>query len=121
MENVLKIGIIGVGHMGQYHVNVARTLSGSELVGLYDADETRLQQISEKYATKPFSKLEDLLEKSDAVIIATPTFLHYEISKKTLLSGKHVLVEKPITESVEEARELVSIAKEKGLILQVGH
>ncbi|MCB1193685.1 MAG: Gfo/Idh/MocA family oxidoreductase [Leptospiraceae bacterium] len=121
MENILKIGIIGVGHMGQYHVNVARMLSGVELVGLYDTDDTRLQQISEKYATKSFSKLEDLLGKCDALIIATPTYLHYEVSKKALLAGKHVLVEKPITESVEEARELVSIAKDKGLILQVGH
>lgn len=121
MDNKLKLGIVGVGHMGQYHVNVARMLSDADLVGLYDADTTRLKQISEKYATNNFSNINELLEASDALIIATPTYLHYEVSKKALLAGKHVLVEKPITESVAEAREIVSIANEKGLILQVGH
>lgn len=121
MSKKIRLGVIGTGHMGQYHVNVAKQLSQAELVGIFDADLERSKQISEKHGTQSFSTIEDMLENVDAVVIAAPTFLHHELSKKALLAGKHVLVEKPIAETVEQAKELVTISKEKKLVFQVGH
>jgi predicted dehydrogenase len=121
MSKKINIGVIGTGHMGQYHVNVSKQVTDAKLIGIYDADPERAKLIGEKYETAHFSKVEDLLSKVDAVIIAAPTFLHYNIAKQALEAGKHVLVEKPITETVDQAREIVALATKKGLILQVGH
>lgn len=121
MAEKIKIGIIGTGHMGQYHVNVARQLSDAVLIGVYDADPERRKVISEKYETKAFASVTEILSEADAVIVAAPTYLHHEISREALNLGKHVLVEKPIAENVEQARELVALAKSKNLVLQVGH
>lgn len=121
MADKIKLGIIGTGHMGQYHVNVSRQLTDAILLGIYDADPSRAQYISEKYSIEAYPNLEELLEFVDAVVVATPTFLHYQVSKLALDKGKHVLVEKPIAENVDQARELVELAKSKGLVLQVGH
>ncbi len=121
MMNRIKLGIIGTGHMGQYHVNVSRQLTDASLIGIYDVDSSRARFIAEKYSTQSFTNLEELIESVNAVIVATPTFLHYEISKLALEKGIHVLVEKPIAENVDQAKELVELAKSKELILQVGH
>jgi len=121
MEKV-KVGLIGTGHMGQYHVNVATGLSNvCEVTGIFDKDPSRAAEIGQKFGVSPFSDIDELIRISDAIVIAVPTFLHYEIAKKALQAGKHVLVEKPITETVAQAEELVEIANQKGLILQVGH
>lgn len=121
MTDKINLGIIGVGHMGQYHVNVSRQLSDAKLVGIYDSDPDRVKSIAEKYETSAYNSISELLKVVDAVIIAAPTFLHHEISKQALTAGKHVLVEKPIAESAEQARELVNLSKKNNLILQVGH
>ncbi|MEM7183074.1 MAG: Gfo/Idh/MocA family oxidoreductase [Spirochaetota bacterium] len=120
MEKV-RLGIIGVGHMGQYHVNVAKQVQDATLVGVYDADSNRRQEIADKYETQAFAEPSELLENSDGIIIAAPTFLHYKITKEALETGKHVLVEKPIAETVEQARELVELSQQKNLTFQVGH
>ncbi len=117
----LKMGVIGVGHMGQYHVNVLTTLRTHKVVGIYDIDQRKCQQISNKYEVKKFSHIDKMLEQVDAVTIAVPTKNHYEYTRRALESGCHVLVEKPITETVEQAEELVKLADEQGKILQVGH
>jgi predicted dehydrogenase len=121
MSEKIRLGVIGTGHMGQYHVNVAKQLSQADLAGIYDADLERAKQIAEKHGTKTFATIDEMLENVDAVVIAAPTFLHHEISKKALTAGKHVLVEKPIAETVEQAKELVKISQEKKLVFQVGH
>lgn len=121
MGEKINLGIIGVGHMGQYHVNVARQLSEARLIGIYDADPERGKVIAEKYETRFFPGINDLLKEVNAVVIAAPTFLHHQISKEALQAGKHVLVEKPIAESVEQAKELVSLSQKNNLVLQVGH
>lgn len=121
MNKKVRLGVIGTGHMGQYHVNVAKQLAYANLVGIYDADPQRAKAIGEKHFTKVFSSLDELLEDTDAVVIAAPTYLHYELSKKALLNGKHVLVEKPISETVPQAKELVELSKQKNLVFQVGH
>ncbi|EMK00607.1 oxidoreductase, NAD-binding domain protein [Leptospira sp. B5-022] len=107
--------------MGQYHVNVAKTLSDAELIGIYDSDSERASQMAEKHKTSAFSTVDDLIKHTDSVIIAVPTFLHHEIAKKALVAGKHVLVEKPIAETLEQAKELVELASKNNLVLQVGH
>ncbi|MCB1176158.1 MAG: Gfo/Idh/MocA family oxidoreductase [Leptospiraceae bacterium] len=121
MADKIKVGIIGTGHMGQYHVNVARQVGSAELIGIFDADPERAKLIADKYETSPFSSVEDLLGKVDALVVAAPTFLHHQITKEALSKGKHVLVEKPIAENVDQAREIVELAKKNKLILQVGH
>lgn len=116
-----KVGIIGIGHMGQYHVNVAISIPKIELVGVFDTDSQRLKEITEKFYIKGYQNLDQLIEDSEALIIAVPTKYHYEIGKKCLEAGKHILLEKPITETIEQAEELVELANQKNLILQVGH
>lgn len=113
MTERVKLGVIGTGHMGQYHVNVAKTLNDANLVGIYDSDLERAKQIAEKHKTLAFSTIDELISKTDAVVIAVPTFLHHEIAKKALEANKHVLVEKPIAETTNQAKELVKIAGEK--------
>ncbi|EPG73131.1 oxidoreductase, NAD-binding domain protein [Leptospira fainei serovar Hurstbridge str. BUT 6] len=121
MTDRVKIGVIGTGHMGQYHVNVAKTLGDAALVGIYDADIERAKQMAEKHKTAAFSSLDDLIKNVESVIVAVPTFLHHEIAKKALLAGKHVLVEKPIAETLEQAKELVELSTKNDLVLLVGH
>ncbi|MCZ8341536.1 MAG: Gfo/Idh/MocA family oxidoreductase [Leptospira sp.] len=121
MDKKIRLGVIGTGHMGQYHVNVAKMLGDAELIGIYDASIERATLIAEKHKTKAFATVEELLNEIDAVVIAAPTFLHHRIAKQALTEKKHVLVEKPISQTVEEAKELVEIANKNKLILQVGH
>ncbi|PJZ46978.1 Gfo/Idh/MocA family protein [Leptospira brenneri] len=121
MDKKVRLGVIGTGHMGQYHVNVAKQLSDAELIGIFDANGERAAQIAEKHKTKAFPTVEELLKEIDAIVIAAPTFLHHKIAKQALTEKKHVLVEKPISQTVEEAKELVALAKQNNLILQVGH
>jgi predicted dehydrogenase len=118
----LKLGIIGVGHMGQYHVSVASMLKNKiNLAGIYDVDVQRAKEIANKYEIESFEKVDDLLDNIEAVVIAVPTYLHYKYASMAMDKNLHVLVEKPVTEKIEQARKLASKAKKKGLIFQVGH
>jgi predicted dehydrogenase len=118
----VKIGVVGVGKMGTYHTNVLSILNHDvDFIGVYDIDRRRSEYVAEKYRTRAYSSLEELLHDTQGVCIAVPTHLHYEVAKNALESGVHTLVEKPICNTVEEAEELVSIADENGLIFQVGH
>lgn len=121
MTDKVRLGIIGTGHMGQYHVNVAKQLASGVLSGIFDADPERAKQIAEKHKTHAFASLEEMFTQVDAVVIAAPTFLHHNLAKQALEAGKHVLVEKPIAETVEQARELVKISQDRKLVFQVGH
>ena len=117
----LRIGVVGVGHMGQYHVNVLSAMNTHKLVGVYDLNQEHAQHVVANYDIKVFSSLESLLERVDAVTIAVPTGLHYEVAKKAIEYDCHVLLEKPITETVAQAEGLMALARQKGKILQVGH
>ncbi len=117
----IKFGIIGVGHMGSYHLNVVSALPTHELVGIFDARLPYAKEKAELFDTTAFETYEELIAKCDAVTIAVPTHLHFAIAKYALEKGVHVLVEKPITLNVKEAEELIQIAAQKKLILQVGH
>ncbi len=117
----LKMGVIGVGHMGQYHLNILANLDNIELIGISDKNQNRLLELEEKYKVKGFENYEKLLKKCDAVCIATPTKTHYEVAKSALLNGVHILLEKPMTTDIKKGEELVKIANKNKLILQVGH
>jgi predicted dehydrogenase len=121
-EDRIKIGIIGVGRMGNYHANVLTTLNHDvEFVGVYDIDTDRSTEVAEKYGTRAFDSIDALFSDAQGVCIAVPTHMHYEIAKAALTEGVHTLVEKPVACSVAEAEELVRAAKDRGLVFQVGH
>ena len=120
MEKI-NISLIGVGRMGQFHLNVINQINSINLSGIYDADEKHLNEISNKYNLNSFKSLDEAIDRCDAVIIASPTKFHFDIAKKSVQKGKHVLVEKPMTENFIQAEELEAIVKEKNIIFQVGH
>ena len=117
---MLKIGVIGVGHMGGYHASICASLPSVELVGIADHNKENLAKIPSPSVIKT-KDYHLWLKQVDAVIIATPTQMHHAIAKECLLAGKHTLIEKPLTKTVEEAKELFKIAREKKLCLHVGH
>ncbi len=122
MAEKVKIGLIGTGRMGEYHVTVAVGLANEyDIAGIYDSDPKRATEVAGRFSVPASSDLDDLISKSDAVVVAVPTVYHYETAKRALNAGRHVLVEKPMTETVAQARELVDLARSKNLILQVGH
>jgi predicted dehydrogenase len=117
----VRVGVIGVGYLGQYHAQKYAGIDEVELVGLMDADQVRASQIAGKLKTQAFIDPARLIGKVDAVSIVTPTVLHHRIAKQFLEQGIHVLLEKPITETIEQADELIDIAARKNVVLQVGH
>lgn len=117
----LRIGVIGVGSMGQHHTRVLSLLKDIELVGVADVNVERGLDIASKYRIRFFEDYQDLLPYVDAVCIAVPTRLHHAVGMTCLRSGVHVLIEKPIAASIAEAESLVNEAAESGCILQVGH
>ncbi len=121
MSMKFKTGVLGVGNMGQYHVNVLAPLEQAELVGVFDVDKKKAADVAEKFGIRSFDTMEELLDHVDAVTIAVPTNKHFETASLAIEKGKHVLIEKPITKSLEEAEKLIEMAKAKDLILQVGH
>jgi predicted dehydrogenase len=118
----VKIGVIGVGRMGTYHANVLSTMNQEiDFAGIYDLDESRAHFIAEKYNTYTFSSMEEILSEVDGVCIAVPTRLHHEVARRALQADVHTLLEKPISRTIEEARELVNTARERSLVFQIGH
>lgn len=118
---MLKIGVVGTGHMGKYHINNLSTISGIDFTAICDKDEAAVKQLSEQYGVRGFTDYNKFLSHVDAVIIALPTFLHYKFASAALEAGKHILLEKPMTKTVYFAEKLVKMAAEKNLFLQVGH
>ncbi|MCH9643341.1 MAG: Gfo/Idh/MocA family oxidoreductase [Gammaproteobacteria bacterium] len=119
--NKIKTAVIGVGYLGKYHAAKYAGCANAELIAVCDTDLSRCQQIANEHDTQAVHDYHSLIGQVDAVSIAAPTPTHYKLGKFFLENGVHVLMEKPITTSVEEAEELIEIAKQKKLILQVGH
>jgi predicted dehydrogenase len=117
----IKVGVVGVGRLGQHHARIYAQNPKCELVGVVDIDKKTATRIAQMYHTQSFFDYHDVLDKVDAVSIAVPTVLHYEIGKAFLENSIHSLIEKPITQTVQEAHELVQVARQKNMILQVGH
>ncbi|HSF68578.1 MAG TPA: Gfo/Idh/MocA family oxidoreductase [Nitrospiraceae bacterium] len=116
-----KAGVIGVGHLGQHHARLYASLPGSQLIGVVDQSVERAQMVADRHSARVFRTVDELLPHVDVVSVAVPTSDHYIVVKACLQAGKHVLVEKPIAVTPEEAQELVHLAKQRGCCLQVGH
>jgi predicted dehydrogenase len=117
----LKVGVIGVGHLGSLHSKMYAEIGTAEFVGVYDVSPEKRNEIAAKYKVMAFSSIEELLRAVDAVSIATVTMSHFEVAKQVLLAGKHVMIEKPITSTLAEADELIALAAQKNVLIQVGH
>ena len=119
-ESPTRVGVVGAGTMGYHHARVYRELLGADLVGVADVDAERAREVASEFGTRAMDR-SSLLESVDAVSIAVPTGYHYEVACEAIEAGTHLLVEKPFVEDVDRGRELVSMADEQGLVLQVGH
>lgn len=117
----VRVGIIGVGYLGTQHARILSYLEQAELKGVADIEFRKALEIGNRHGVPYYQNYEEMLDEIDAAIVATPTSEHFSITMNLLQAGKHVLVEKPITETVEQGEKLVETAKAKGLILQVGH
>lgn len=118
---MLRIGVLGVGHLGKFHLNNWKEIESVSLVGFYDPDDQNAFPVAEKYQLKRYSTAEALIDDCDAIDIVTPTPFHFELCAMSLRKGKHVFVEKPLANNMDEARALVKLAKESNLKFQVGH
>jgi predicted dehydrogenase len=118
---MLKIGIIGAGHLGKFHLNNWKEIEDVEIVGFCDTDDLNAKNVSEKYKLTRFASPEELIDHCDAVDIVAPTTYHFELCALALRKGKHVFVEKPLTNTMDEAKALLKLAKESNLKFQVGH
>ncbi|HLS31386.1 MAG TPA: Gfo/Idh/MocA family oxidoreductase [Flavobacteriaceae bacterium] len=120
-DGMLKIGVLGAGHLGKIHLRLAQQSEKYELAGFFDLDKTNAENLVKEFGYHLFDSAEELIAAVDVVDIVTPTLSHFEIAKKALEAGKHIFVEKPITYTYEEAETLMKMAQEKGVKGQVGH
>ena len=111
--NTIRTAVIGTGYLGKYHVDKFATLPHSQLIAICDIDATHTQELSQKYAISATNDYKTLIGKVDAISIATPTPSHYEIAKFFLENSVHVLIEKPITNTIDQADHLIMLAKKK--------
>jgi predicted dehydrogenase len=116
-----KIGVVGVGKMGEYHVGVLSEMREVDLVGVVDSDQERAKKISQQYKTHSYKNYKDLFEVVDAVVVAVPTSLHYSIGKEFIEAGIHTLLEKPCTDDLSKAEDLFDLAEKKNITLHIGH
>lgn len=119
----VRVGVVGVGHLGCHHARVYTEILGTQLVGVVDTNEERACAVGETLRVPHFFSFEEFAAAAqpDAVSIVVPTHAHYDVTRQALEKGIHVLVEKPVTSTVEEAEVLLRIAAERNLVLQVGH
>lgn len=119
---MLKIGVLGTGHLGKIHLKcIKQADSHYVLQGFYDADPSTRSKVSSDFGTPAFDSVEALIDAVDVVDIVTPTTTHFELAKKAILKGKHVFVEKPLTNTPDEAKALLELSKTHGVKIQVGH
>lgn len=118
---MLKIGILGAGHLGKIHLKLANQSEKLDLSGFYDPNEDNAKKIEQELGYKSFSSISELIQNSDIIDIVTPTLSHYECAKQAILAGKHIFLEKPIANSVVEAEEIIELAKQYNVKGQVGH
>ncbi len=117
----LRVGVVGVGHIGSNHARIYSELDSTEFAAIYDVDLNRAGSIAKKFGGMVAKSLDEFIVRVDAASVATPTNVHYEVARQLLEKGKHVLIEKPITENTAHASELAELAARNKLILQVGH
>jgi len=117
----LRVGVVGVGHIGKNHARLYAELSGSQFTAILDTDPATARHLAEEFGVRATANLEEFAQQVDAASIATPTNTHFDIARELLTRGKHLLIEKPIAENTAHATELAELAAARGLVLQVGH
>lgn len=118
---MLTIGVLGVGHLGKFHLNNWKGMEGVRIAGFFDPNDENAQTVAEQYGIPRFNDAATLMDACDAVDIVAPTTQHFELCKLAITKGKHVFVEKPLANTMDEARELVKLAREANIRFQVGH
>lgn len=118
---MLKVGVFGTGHLGKYHLNNWKEIEGVKLVGFFDPNIETAKAVADEYKIKRFADEDKLLDAVDVVDIVAPTNHHFYLCEKAIRRGKHVFVEKPLAQTMEEAKQLVNMVKEANVIMQVGH
>lgn len=116
-----RVGVIGAGALGYHHVRLLRDVPGADLVGFYESRPERASAVATELGVQAYDRLEELLDAVDAATVVVPTPAHYEVAKAALARGKHLLIEKPIAATLQQADELLSVAKQSGAIIQTGH
>lgn len=117
---MLKAGVLGAGHLGKIHLKLLKQSAKFELVGFYDADKTAAARTSEEFGYTSFPSMEKLIDASDMVVVVTPTSTHFECAQKVIQAGKHIFIEKPITETVAQAEHIRDLARQHKVRGQVG-
>ena len=118
---MLKIGVLGAGHLGKIHLNCIKQIEKYDLVGFYDQDENTAKKVAVEANVKNFTSIDELIDSVDVVDIVTPTIAHFDCASKAIAKGKNVFIEKPIVATVEEANKLIDLAKKANVKVQVGH
>lgn len=118
---MIKIGVLGAGHLGKIHIRLLKEIGNYEFVGFYDTDARNAETVANEFGVKYFSSIDELLDKVDAIDIVTPTITHYDCASKAIKKSKHVFIEKPVTNTIEEAKSLIGLSKEANVKVQVGH
>jgi predicted dehydrogenase len=118
---MIRVGVAGVGRLGSLHASLYHEVDGAECAGLYDLDQARAAKLASELGVRSFTSFAELLENCAAVNIAVPTSFHFDLAEQALRSGRHVFIEKPITATVAEGRQLLGLARARKLVVQVGH
>ena len=121
MGKKLKIGVLGAGHLGKIHLRLLQQSEKYDLIGFFDENQSVKDNIEHEYGFKAFGSAADLINAAEVVDIVTPTLFHHKLAKKAIEKGKHVFIEKPITQTVSQAEELIELAKKFNVLGQVGH
>ncbi len=118
---MIKIGVLGVGHLGKIHIKCINQIDGFKLVGFYDIDPKQVAEVEQEFGIKGYASIDELIAEVDVVDIVTPTIQHYSCAKSAIEKSKHVFIEKPIVTTPEEARSLIDLANKANVKVQVGH
>jgi predicted dehydrogenase len=121
MKTMLKVGVLGAGHLGKIHLRLLKESQKYQLIGFYDPDMPTGKKVADEFGYKYFENINDLINAVDVIDIVTPTVYHFDSAKKAIEKGKHVFIEKPITSTLKEAQELLKLAQEYSIKGQVGH
>ncbi|MGA8852600.1 MAG: Gfo/Idh/MocA family oxidoreductase [Christiangramia sp.] len=118
---MLKAGVLGAGHLGKIHLKLLNQSEEYELIGFYDANKENAEKVAKEFGYKMYDDLDELIAEADMIDVVTPTLAHFDVAKKVISAGKHLFIEKPITNTYEEAEELIKLAEQYKVKGQVGH
>jgi predicted dehydrogenase len=118
---MIKIGVLGAGHLGKIHIRLLKEIDKYEFIGFYDPNAENAEAVAREFGVKYFNNVDELLDMVDAIDIVTPTITHYDCASRAIKRSKHVFIEKPVTNTIEEAKSLIGLSKEANVKVQVGH